>query len=322
MCYSAQIWSEFRKFEREFGAVWDIRQYVRFFWERRKDGTWRKIPKRMKDAFADPRSDAGRELARVIADGDAEDAHALEAELFKQKTRLTNAERTLRTKSTRKAENDRRIASDKIARAQRNLDDLRRREPLPRDSRMFPGWYANVMILKDGRRTLVPMRYQCRLPGWNPAMERKYPGTYNARRDNLEKTWARLFGYRHGIMVVNAFFENVARHRMEHRELAPGEQEENVVLEFRPDPPHDMLVACLWNRSPGNAAGEGELYSFAAITDNPPPEIAAAGHDRCIIPIKPENLDAWLDPRPDDLPALHAIMDDRDRPYYEHRLAA
>lgn len=27
--------------------------------------------------------------------------------------------------------------------------------------------------------------YQCRLPGWNEAMERKYPGTYNARRDNL-----------------------------------------------------------------------------------------------------------------------------------------
>jgi putative SOS response-associated peptidase YedK len=317
MCYSAQIWSEFRKYQRHFGATMNIKQYVQIFWERRNGGAWRKIPKAMKDAFADPQNDAEREIAAMIAEGNAEDAHAFEAELFQQKTRLTNAERALQSKPTKKAANDKRIATDKIARAQRNLDDLRRKEPLPRDSRIFPGWYAPVMILHDGRRTLVPMRYQCRLPGWNEAMERKYPGTYNARRDNLEKTWGKLFGRRHGIMVVNTFFENVSRHKMEHRELAPGEPEENIVLEFRPNPPHDMLVACLWSFD--EAAG---LYSFAAITDEPPPEIAAAGHDRCIIPIKRENVDAWLQPDPGNLAALYAILDDRDRPYYEHRLAA
>lgn len=317
MCYSAQIWAEFRKFEREFGAVMSVEQYVRLFWEKREGGTWRKIPKAMKDAFAAPRGDAERKIAAIIAARNAEEAHALEAELFKQKTRLTNAERALQSKPTKKAENDKRVSTDKIARAQRQLDDLRRREPLPRDSRIFPGWYASVMILQDRKRTLIPMRYQCRLPGWNEAMERKYPGTYNARRDNLEKTWAKLFGYRHGIMVVNAFFENVSRHKMEHRELVPGEQEENVVLEFRPNPQHDMLVACLWSFDERD-----ELYSFAAITDEPPAEVAAAGHDRCIIPIKPQNVDAWLAPDPGNLAALQAILDDRDRPYYEHRLAA
>lgn len=295
----------------------NIQQYVRLFWDRQKDGTWRKIPKAMKDAFADPRNDAEREIAAIIAEGNAAEAHLLEGELFKQKTRLTNAERALRTKPSKKAENDRRIATDKIQRAQRNLDDLRRKEPLPRDARIFPGQYANVMIWQGGRRTLVPMRYQCRLPGWNEVMERKFPGTYNARRDNLEKTWSKLFGHRHGIMVVNAFYENVSRHRMEHRKLAPGEKEENVVLEFRPVPPHDMLVACLWSFDERDG-----LYSFAAITDEPPPEIAAAGHDRCIIPIRREHLDAWLDPDPANLAALHAILDDRDRPYYEHALAA
>jgi hypothetical protein len=317
MCYSAQIWAEFRKYEREFGATMNVQQYVRFFWERRKDGSWRKIPKRMKHAFDDARNDAEREIAAIIAEGDAEEAHALEAELFQQKTRLTGAARTLQTKPTKKAANDKRIATDKIARAQRNLDDLRRKEPLPRDARIYPGWYASVMTLQDGKRTVVPMRYQCRLPGWNEAMERKYPGTYNARRDNLEKTWGKLFGCRHGIMVVNAFFENVSRHKVEHRALAAGEQEENVVLEFRPNPPHDMLVACLWSFDERTG-----LYSFAAITDEPPPEIAAAGHDRCIIPIKSENVGSWLEPDPGNLAAMHAILDDRDRPYYEHRLAA
>jgi putative SOS response-associated peptidase YedK len=83
-----------------------------------------------------------------------------------------------------------------------------------------------------------------------------------------------------------------------------------------------MLVACLWNYHKGTDSGEGELFSFAAITDEPPPEVAAAGHDRCIIPIKRENLDAWLNPDPSNLAAMHTILDDRDRPYYEHRLAA
>ncbi|MCP2091636.1 UNVERIFIED_ORG: hypothetical protein J2Y81_007742 [Paraburkholderia sediminicola] len=56
---------------------------------------------------------------------------------------------------------------------------------------------------------------------------------------------------------------------------------------FAQSPAGDMLVACLlshWQRP-----SQPDLFSFSAITDEPPPEIAAAGHDRCIIPIKPEH---------------------------------
>jgi len=60
----------------------------------------------------------------------------------------------------------------------------------------------------------------------------------------------------------------------------------------------------------------------AAITDEQPPEVAAAGHGRCIIPIKPEHVDTWLNPDPSNFGALQAILDDRERPYYEHQLAA
>ena len=48
-----------------------------------------------------------------------------------------------------------------------------------------------------------------------------------------------------------------------------------------------MLVASLWSHWKD---GEEELDSFAAITDEPPAEVAAAGHDRCIVPIKGEHL--------------------------------
>ena len=44
--------------------------------------------------------------------------------------------------------------------------------------------------------------------------------------------------------------------------------------------------------------------------------------NRCIIPIKPEHIDAWLNPDPANLAAQYAILDDRARPYYEHQLAA
>jgi hypothetical protein len=51
-------------------------------------------------------------------------------------------------------------------------------------------------------------------------------------------------------------------------------------------------------------------------------EVAAAGHDRCIVPIREKNIDAWLNPNLMDLPTQMAILDDRERPYYEHQVSA
>ncbi|KAA1006213.1 hypothetical protein FVF58_26920 [Paraburkholderia panacisoli] len=72
----------------------------------------------------------------------------------------------------------------------------------------------------------------------------------------------------------------------------------------------------------GPLGSSSTLSLLGCITDEPPPEVAAAGHDRCIVPIKRENIDAWLSPDASDLTTLHAILDDRDRPFYERRLAA
>ena len=176
------------------------------------------------------------------------------------------------------------------------------------------------MFMENGLCVDNPMRYQCR-PACKPAFyDDKYPGTYNDRMDNLDRFWKFQFGYTHGIIILDSFFENVSRHKMEGRELAAGEEEQNVILEFRPNPTQDMLVACLWSHWTG--AGDPDLLSFAAITDEPPAEVAAAGHDRCIIPIKPENVDAWLSPDRTNLAAQRAILEGRERPYYEHRMAA
>ena len=319
MCYSAQIQSDYRKFLRLHGAVMDIAEFVRLYWSR-GEGAKVKIPKAMDAVFADPRSEEEREIKALIDAYDREQASKLEQEVFKQRKRLADAERTLQTKTTKAATESKRIATTKVEWALGKLADLRRTALVDEDARIFPGWYAPVLVSEGGRRMLKPMRYQCRPAGKPAFYDVKFPGTYNARRDSLEKFWSGQFGVSHGIVVLNAFFENVSLHTMEHRELAPDEAEQNVVLEFRPRPTQDMLVACLWSH--WHEAGSPDLLSFAAITDTPPPEVAAAGHDRCIIPIKPEHLDAWLDPDRADLAAQQAILDDRARPYYEHRLAA
>lgn len=319
MCYSAQIKADYQRFVRTFGARLDLEEFIRLYWER-EQGRAIKIPKAVDALFEQPRSEEEQRIKDMIDRFNQSEATKLEAELFAQRKRLADAERALQAKATKAAAERKRIATDKVNALLRRLDDLRRAEPKERDGRIFPGHYAPVLVMEEGERVIKPMRYQCRPAGKPAFYDRKYPGTYNARRDNLGGFWKQLFGHSHGVLVADAFYENVSAARLEGRTLADGEKDTNVVLEFKPDPPIDMLVACLWSRWKGK--DEPDLLSFASITDEPPPEIAAACHDRCIIPIKPENIGTWLEPTPNDLPAQYAVLDDRERPYFEHRMAA
>ena len=311
--------ADFKKYQQMFGATTGIAEFHDLFF-RRAEGAKLKVPKAVEAAFDSPGTEGEREIRELIDRYNAQQATAYEQEMFKQRKRLADAERALQTKATKRALEDQRISTDKVKQLLGRLSDLTRTELQDRDSRMFPGYYVPVMVSEGGQRIVKLMRYQCRLAGKPAFYDVKYPGTYNARRDNLEGFWKGQFGHTHGLMVVSRFFENVNRHKAEGRELRAGEEPENMVLEFRPRPAHDMLVACLWSKWTG--PGEPDLLSFAAITDDPPPEVAAAGHDRCIVSLKPENIDAWLNPNPRDLGALHAILNDRDQPYYEHRMAA
>jgi putative SOS response-associated peptidase YedK len=298
----------------------DIDEFARLFFERAEGVSKAKIPKAMEDAFAAPETDAERQIKAFIDQFNRDQTSKLEQDLFKQRKRLADAERTLLTKVTKAATESQRIATDKIAWTRGKLDDIQRNEPKPRDSRIFPGTYAPVLVMENGEYVVKPMRYQCRIAGKPANYDVKYPGTYNARRDNLEGFWKPCFGHTHGVMLVEVFYENVKKAKMEGTLLEAHDKNENVVLEFRPSNRQLMHVACLWSR--WSNPGEPDLLSFAAITDEPPPEVEAAGHDRCIIPIKPENIEAWLNPTTSSLEAMYAILDDKERPYYEHKLAA
>lgn len=312
MCFSAQAIEGYRRYQREFGGYLSLEDFVELYGSRQTDKRVL-IPKAMELAFAEPQNEIEREIKRLIDEFSAKQATDWEHELFVQRTRLVEADRKLQSKPTKAAAESKRIATNKIERFREKLADRHRTTPEPRDSRFFPGVYTPVIVSEGGMRVVKPMRYQCRPAGKPAFYDTKYPGTYNARRDNLEGFWKNVFGYTHGVIVVNAFFENVSR-------TGEDGEPENVVLKFEPEPRQDMVLACLWSK--WTAPGERDLLSFAAITDEPPAEVAAAGHDRCVIPIKRENIDAWLNPDPMDLAASYAILDDRERPYYEHRLAA
>lgn len=307
MCYSAQIHAEFSKFRRETGADMDIDSYIRIFWWRGgKDLRREKVPRATE---RDILEHGPAELAEMIRQWDSWEADKLTQELFSQRRRVADAERALEVKDTKKARDDVRIGTNKVAAAQRRLDVLKGM-PSDQDRRVYPGVYCPVLVSEGGRRMVKLMRYQCRPAGKPSFYDRKFPGTYNARRDNLEGFWGGLFGRQHGIMIADRFYEHVE---------VDGQ---NKILEFSPRTGEPMLVACLWSRWTDPRGDEPELLSFAAVTDDPEPEVAAAGHDRTIINIKPEHLDAWLNPDPGSLQALYGILDDRQHPYYEHREAA
>lgn len=309
MCYSSRIEGNYRSYGREHGARVIYRAYHDLF-AARKQGQAIKVPLAVEAGFLTGQSDIEQECAAMIREHRAAEVMRLEQDMFAQRRRLAEAERKLAVKVTKAASESRRIAGDKVEQYKGRLEALQRTEPKGGDARIFPGSYAHVVIVEDGERVLRPMRFGCR-PAGKPAInDKRYPGTYNSRRTSLNDYWRGQFGHTHGLALWWRFYEHVQPNG------------EDIVLEFTPGTGELMTIACLYSKwTPPAGSTEPELWSFSAITDEPPPEVAAAGHDRCIIPLKPEHVDAWLNPR-GDLEAMQAIFDDKQRLFFEHRLAA
>ena len=311
MCYSAQVRAEHKKFQRVTGSKMTVKEYVRLYWLDEGMDPYAKRPRTPRAMDIGFLRDGPEEVAELIRLWDAKETADLERELFAQRKRVADAERKLLIKVTKKAQEDVRIGTNKLEQIREKLDALRRTEPKASDQRMFPGSFCHVLVSEGGERVMRPMRYQCRLAGKPSSYDRDFSGTYNARRDNLEGFWRGQFGHAHGLIVADVFYENVQ-----------GPDGKNRVLAFTPRTGEPMFIACLYSHWTDPKGQEPDLYSFAAITDEPEPEVAAAGHDRTIINIKAEHIDAWLNPAPSNLPTLYAILDDKQHPYYEHREAA
>ncbi len=151
------------------------------------------------------------------------------------------------------------------------------RTDLPRRLRTGDG-------LEDGRRVMKPMRYQCRPAGKPAFYDTKYPARTTRVQTTSRASGRICSGSRIGGMVVervrrkrdrdgtNTVLEDFGRGRSRNAGGVPGGRTGEVGAKSRISSPSP--------RSPG--------MSLAT-------EVAAAGHD-AVVPIKPENVDAWLQP--------------------------
>lgn len=306
MCYSSMVESQYHRYVRETGAEMDIQQFEEIFGWRCSLPSLR-ILRAVERWFDDPATDAGRRISELIARHERAQVAQLEAGIFASRKRLADAERILAARQTRAAANEQRIASAKIEKALRDLATLNSRKPSPLDARMFSMRYAPIVVNDGGRNLIRLARYHLRRPGDAADEDMKKPGLYNARRDNLERYWRHQFGHTHALLLMWSFFEWVKR------------DGRSVELQFQPRTPQLMLVPCLY------AVWEGDgirMPCFAVITDEPPPEIAAAGHDRCPINLTPEAAQRWITPQGRSNPELQGLLDERQKPYYAHEVMA
>lgn len=323
MCYSAEVVADFRNYQR-YGGTLDLKAFVDLFFHQGKKGSFTKlVPKAVRDAFDRATSRDENDVKAAVVQAYRDVVLHYEEIVAEQTERLLKAQAKLAKKPTKTAENEARIAQNKINDARERIAEA---EQTAKDhdgfARIWPGHFCPILIRDPatGERKIVPARYRCRLIGWSDQDERMKPGTYNARMDSLKTAWRGIFGHFHGVVVARRFYESVLLHDNQQRALAPGEREQNIEIIFSPEPSQDMLLACLY-RYVEPAQGEDGFYTFAAVTREPPPEVLAAGHNRCVIPLRPENLDAWLDPDPRNLGEQFAILDRPIDAYYQHELA-
>jgi putative SOS response-associated peptidase YedK len=310
MCYSARIESKWKRYVRDMEARMSWPDFHHLAQRRLADPAQYRLPRGFDLEFADPKTDDELAIKGLVDQYRKDQVTKLEMAVFAQKKRLADAERKLAVKETKAAAESKRIASTKVQQAMRKLTLLGDDKPRSNDYRIFPKNYAPIILARDGKKLLVPARYLLRQPGKPAFMDDKLSGNYNARRDNLAKFWRQQFGSTHAVMAIESFYENVT-----------GPDGQNQVLHFNPKPAGVMLIACLFAEWSDPKTGE-KLMSFAAVTDDPPEEVAAAGHDRMVIRLTRESVDRWLTPQGRSDEELQAILSERQPAYYEHRVAA
>lgn len=217
----------------------------------------------------------------------------------------------------------------------------------PLADRIFPGNFAPVGHLesKPSQLGATFMRYSVDPPGFISTPSRYT--TFNARRDNLtSKFWSDAFMKHHGFIVLEAFYEwvdvkdllsagvvtikeitqeferqaAVRRSKLEAQgkpyKPTPTELKNprfrKIIIEFRPDG-HELLVPVIYSTNK-------QRSGFAIVTQDPPPEISDAGHDRCPVFLERSAIEDWLSPRGKTVDEMQAVLDRSPQERFYHRL--
>ncbi len=303
VCYSVLIKAQLKALALEFGAAVDVDSFASLF-ALRLPHPELKVPFALDRYFVLSQDPAERRLAPIIRQFHAEEKMRAEQsirETEEELRELAAARPTVAHQKKREAR-ERRVAKLKL---KLNLD-FDRISPL--DERTFPGVFAPVILGRESRRWVTPMRYRVRCPDGGEVPSQY--NVFNARRDSLLQaaTWRPLFGHAHALFPFSKFFEWVERDGKK-REIA-----------FTPENRALMWAASLYS-APQNKNSPPYL-SFAMVTDDPPAEVAAAGHDRCPIFLRAEAVETWLYPEKSKPAALLALLGEKEKAYYLNSLVA
>jgi putative SOS response-associated peptidase YedK len=321
MCYSAMVNQKVKSLGITYKARVQIDMFEDLF-KLRAAGSKAKIPKAMEAEFmGKAKTPIEMRIQKYIREFRSDEIKRSKDEIKKQTERLIDAEKTLLTKVTKKAQSDQRIATDKIESLTYRITNLESEKLSEMDSRIYPGMYAPLITMIDGERIVAPFRYLLRPSGQPETFDRKYNGAYNMRRDSLDKVfwWKNLYGRSHGFMEIQSFWENVTQNAFEGRKLKPAEDEKKIVLRFDPEGLDHMIVPCIYDF---NTEAEFPLQSFALITDDPNPEVAAVGHDRTPVIMREKYIDTWLNTSGKDLKRFDVIFEDKQPTFFDHVLSA
>lgn len=178
--------------------------------------------------------------------------------------------------------------------------------------RAYPKQFLPTIVGDNGRNWLRPLRYSLR-PHWaTKELASKYC-YYNARLDRLleAKSWKPLLGRNHALIPFSGFYEWVT-----------GKADKKVELKFNPEGKPVMWAPAIWDTWQSKD-GKIQFSSVALITDEPPPEVEAAGHDRCPIFLSADAISAWLTPSAMKPKEWHEfLIGNRETVTYTHRNAA
>lgn len=171
------------------------------------------------------------------------------------------------------------------------------------DNRVFSNYFSNVIISNQGQREFFPMRYRVRPHDSDSEVPAKY-NLFNARIDSLEtrKSWSSLFMQKHGLFPFVRFFEWVDR------------SNKKKLISFKADQHEIMWAPCLWDEWE-SMDKTIKFKSFAIITDEPPKEVLEAGHDRCPIFLKEEEIDNWLNPQGMNKKSIYQLLKQKESDY-------
>jgi putative SOS response-associated peptidase YedK len=300
VCYSSLLEKSYDEYVKMFGAPYDMGAFYTLYRQRQLD-LLLKIPAEWDDVLIaiDPiNAGAIRESVRTWRAN-------CEAELVRLDTEIAELEAALPKKAPAEMKKP---LTDARNRRKRINTVLNAKASDEKTYRIYPKYFAPVIFEESGVRKTVPMRFRV-LPRNGVEMPDDY-NVFNAMRSNLtvRKTWKPLFGKNHALFPFLQFYEWVKP------------KGKSVEVSFRPDGYDRMWSASIYEEY--QSPEVGLIRSFAMVTDDPPPEVAAAGHDRCPVFIAQGAVDAWLRPQGKSLEELDALLGEKQPTYFSNSLAA